>query len=564
MPNGATLQTIETHPFSSEAALDGDAVIWTLPEVPAQSLLGPFVYRAALEGQASPVEVEVSWQTPSAGSAVTSILTVEEATQSEVAIEMSAGALTDIPGTGMRYFVPLGDRGQVTVARVDVEPPAGTADGLTWMGTYEVTKQNPGSLVLVVPLLQPAALYSPVHVFVDHGDGIFREQPVMGSVTGDGLCAALPVDGSSRYALFLEPEFLGDRQLDPILMKTQELEQQQVVIVEAGDIRQWVEEIDAILAVIFGSFHGGQGQQESGAWSTAAWYYRRGAHQQVGDSDNDGLSDAAENLLGTDPYNEDSDGDGDSDLIEVIFGTDPNDYHDHSIVGDCPPPLRCLQDLQSGQVFSLADSDLPLSIADLVETGLPILRSESGEPTDPAGAGLEWNVVEGAHLDASDLKGVVGVVGDLVLLFIPAGQQVQVVFGGSQTMSQPAPPPPGLETSPPPETTEPPPDTQGPTISDVVADPSEVFTGGVSLIAASVSDASGVNSVSIRWNYQGESSWREILPMTAQQKGGRNYFREIPSVGGFPQLGTVVFQVVATDNRGNTSIASGTISVVIP
>jgi hypothetical protein len=52
--------------------------------------------------------------------------------------------------------------------------------------------------------------------------------------------------------------------------------------------------------------------------------------------------------------------------------------------------------------------------------------------------------------------------------------------------------------------------------------------------------------------------------MTAQQKGGRNYFREIPSDGGFPQFGTVVFQVVATDNHGNMSIASGTISVVIP
>jgi parallel beta-helix repeat protein len=43
----------------------------------------------------------------------------------------------------------------------------------------------------------------------------------------------------------------------------------------------------------------------------------------TGDSDGDGLSDAEELLLGTDPYNPDTDGDGLSDYCEVNIGTDP-------------------------------------------------------------------------------------------------------------------------------------------------------------------------------------------------------------------------------------------------
>ena len=47
------------------------------------------------------------------------------------------------------------------------------------------------------------------------------------------------------------------------------------------------------------------------------------------DSDNDGLSDAYEMLIGTDPYNADTDGDGYSDLVEVGAGTDPLDPNDN-------------------------------------------------------------------------------------------------------------------------------------------------------------------------------------------------------------------------------------------
>ncbi len=46
------------------------------------------------------------------------------------------------------------------------------------------------------------------------------------------------------------------------------------------------------------------------------------------DSDNDGLTDAEELEIGTDPYNADTDGDGFDDLAEVEFGSDPLDPED--------------------------------------------------------------------------------------------------------------------------------------------------------------------------------------------------------------------------------------------
>ena len=60
------------------------------------------------------------------------------------------------------------------------------------------------------------------------------------------------------------------------------------------------------------------------------------------DRDGDGLSDRAEQKLGTDPDNPDTDGDGLSDGEEVALGTDPNDPdtdHDGIDDADDPDPL---------------------------------------------------------------------------------------------------------------------------------------------------------------------------------------------------------------------------------
>ena len=53
------------------------------------------------------------------------------------------------------------------------------------------------------------------------------------------------------------------------------------------------------------------------------------------DSDGDGLTDAQENLLGTDPFNPDTDGDGYPDGLEVALGSDPLDPRS---VPDIRPP----------------------------------------------------------------------------------------------------------------------------------------------------------------------------------------------------------------------------------
>jgi len=59
------------------------------------------------------------------------------------------------------------------------------------------------------------------------------------------------------------------------------------------------------------------------------------ARARMVDRDGDGLSDRAEQRLGTDPDNPDTDGDGLTDGEEVALGTDPNDPDtDHDGIDD--------------------------------------------------------------------------------------------------------------------------------------------------------------------------------------------------------------------------------------
>jgi hypothetical protein len=55
------------------------------------------------------------------------------------------------------------------------------------------------------------------------------------------------------------------------------------------------------------------------------------------DSDADGLSDAEELLLGSDPLNPDTDGDGYGDLLEATY---PGTFHIHQFDPGCPPEQR--------------------------------------------------------------------------------------------------------------------------------------------------------------------------------------------------------------------------------
>jgi RNA polymerase sigma factor (sigma-70 family) len=87
-----------------------------------------------------------------------------------------------------------------------------------------------------------------------------------------------------------------------------------------------------------------------------------------------------------------------------------------------------------------------------------------------------------------------------------------------------------------------------PAVGDLSASPPQIFTGPctptTTLVEATVTDESGLSSVTLRWG--GRS-----VPMTL--RSGSWFAR----LGPVPARGTVPWQVVATDDRGNTASASG-------
>jgi RNA polymerase sigma factor (sigma-70 family) len=87
-----------------------------------------------------------------------------------------------------------------------------------------------------------------------------------------------------------------------------------------------------------------------------------------------------------------------------------------------------------------------------------------------------------------------------------------------------------------------------PAIGDLSASPPQIFTGPctptTTLVEATVTDDSGLSAVTLRWG--GRS-----VPMTP--RSGSWFAR----LGPVPARGTIPWQVVATDDRGNTASASG-------
>jgi RNA polymerase sigma factor (sigma-70 family) len=88
-----------------------------------------------------------------------------------------------------------------------------------------------------------------------------------------------------------------------------------------------------------------------------------------------------------------------------------------------------------------------------------------------------------------------------------------------------------------------------PEISGLAASPSQIFVAPcdratTTLVSATVTDESALSSVTLRWGGQS-------VPMT--QRSGRWFAR----LGPVPSAGSVSWQVVATDVRGNTAPASG-------
>jgi hypothetical protein len=673
IPAGGAFISMLHAPPDAQFEERGGAITWTLPGLPAQSLFGPFVAQIGYQGEPPPVVVEARWEVPSPGWTQAVVAGVEDATQVDVSLAMRAGAVTDIPGTGLRYFVPSGERGEVQITRLDGGLPAGTLEGLTWVGAFQVTKEHSGSLILVAPLAKPAPPYSLVWVFVDEGDGILHQAPVVGTVSSDGLHATFAADGSSSY-------FLGvrDVQLTEGFIKTQGIDQLANEIIDVYGAEQAIDEARE-LAELIGSAIGAAagGGEESGGmpyWVDAVTYrfaaeifgfdeiaftaeihaggetyewlrdsdgdglcddHERGlgTNPYRADTDKDGLSDAMEALTGTDPLNPDTDGDGWKDGAEAGY-TDPNnafDNPDHrrqyggalesyggeggeqpgtpndggggyqqpsaggesgeeeggqqgsegvtgsgggettqesQIVdtGSCPPHALCARNALTNEVFAISASIMPASITDIFLLQLQSYQASNcaagaacpSPVINPAWAFVDQAIPSAELLQTDTLVGIVGIVADKVMALVPVGQSIQLVVGQEQPPA-PAPPPP--EAAPEGATAETPEaDVDGPSISSVQATPPATYKNGTSVISAIVSDPSGLASVRVRWRYQGEASWRETLEMSVH--GGGVYQLRIPSlVGGFPQTGSVEFQIVAIDALGNGTIKAGVVKV---
>lgn len=96
------------------------------------------------------------------------------------------------------------------------------------------------------------------------------------------------------------------------------------------------------------------------------------------DSDNDGLSDAAEMVIGTSPLKADSDGDGISDLAEILNGTNPNDGNAAitGILSSIDTPGQAKDIAAQNTVAVLADGSEGLSVFNVANALNPVRTAQ--------------------------------------------------------------------------------------------------------------------------------------------------------------------------------------------
>ncbi len=129
------------------------------------------------------------------------------------------------------------------------------------------------------------------------------------------------------------------------------------------------------------------------------------------DGDQDGLSDLAENLVGTDPANPDSDGDGIADGVEVVAGTDPLDGHPAAtgVIATADTPGKAVDICTANGLAFVADSSAGVAIFNIADGITPLRVAQVDTPGDAqrvAVAGTFLAVADGpsglAIVDISD------------------------------------------------------------------------------------------------------------------------------------------------------------------
>jgi hypothetical protein len=154
--------------------------------------------------------------------------------------------------------------------------------------------------------------------------------------------------------------------------------------------------------------------------------------------------------------------------------------------------------------------------------------------------------------------------------------------GPSPTVAPPPPPTPhhGPPTTappttspPPPPTTTVPPDITPPLIASATSSPAQIYSNNgicsastpkTSLITAVVSDASGIQSVTIAWRWNGVlfPDQNGATSRTMSSSGGGSYVASFGKFGDVQHSGvTLVVTVTATDKAGNTSTKKLNIAV---
>jgi len=484
LPRSAEFDYVLSYPGGSSFFVKRGSLKWRLARVPARSIVGPFAAQLLMEEEGALIRAKTRWQGPKRGSAKGVLDKIQDGTSAGASEFMAApdytkipagffhyslGAgllfaaplgtlddpaqrvLSELPGTGMRFFVPRGDLGEVGVLRRKSNPPPGTADGLDWVGVFEVMKTTPGALLLEVPLRKPALPFELVRVFANHGSGYF-EQPTLGTVTEEGLHATFAADGSSTYALGVDPvpTQVGVLSLGP-----------SASVREGFDVGRGIESIfqdgyteiftftqirDSFMLLIRSQTEAGGAPSSSdfdGDGLSNREERQRGTQTGNPDSDGDGLNDGFEvNVTDTDPNDPDSDDDGMGDATEYIWqtnpnnpdsdgdlatdreeydaGTNPNDPLEFPDVGFAPVPGcgnwgTCFSFEGLSELFYVTDVVMP-------ETLGAVLRIPEHSPALlPRG-----EPPQGGTQEAGDLRSIVGTLGDAVFTVVPGGQRVKL------------------------------------------------------------------------------------------------------------------------------------------